>query len=219
MSGDHESQIDREVIGGMYWDDDAGKLIPAPPSEDSLSLYLKGIVTHLAWNAIDEATFRELADGAITREDFRNILSDSRPEDGQTKGEIVGVRAGTCNLLFSKCEAAKYPDWETITRMNLSYKDYPIKETVIPIEGKHVLFSIDEDILAHGFEITDAEPDESKIALSVERFRFGDLHFDMLRLRYEEQAIPTAPNLAPYGYRAFLLDPSGMVHPVSVHDD
>lgn len=218
----NNSQDDREVIGGMYWDDAQERLIQAPPTEDLLSIGLRGLFYQIAWISISEARFQELAANATGRDEFKDIIWMSVSADGQTFGREYGMRAGGGNLEFSKYEAHKYLDLDYgITKViKFSYQDIPIKETLSVNEGQYILFSIDEAVNSRRIDIDDGVFDESKLNLFIERFRFGEIYFDMLRMEYAEQQIEKDPYpIIPHGSLPFILDPSGTIHHVFVHDD
>lgn len=220
MSSHDKSKDDSEEMENPYWDDNLGCMVYRPPTEDQLSIGLKGLFYQVAWKSIGEAKFKELVVNATSRDEFRDILWMSRPADGQTEGRKFGMRVGGGNLEFRKYEAHKHLDFGITKVIKFSYQGIPIKETLSVNEGQYILFSIDEAVNSRHIHIDDGVFDESKLNLFIERFRFGEMYFDMLRMEYAEQQIENDPcPLIPYGSVAFALDPSGMIHHVYVHDD
>lgn len=218
MNSDDKSQSNRELFGSHDWDNDLCEFVIRPPTKDRQEIGLVGLFYEVAWISIDEETFQQLANNAIGREEFREIIWGS-PADGLTEGIEFGLRVGAGRLVHRKHEALKYPDCET-TMLKFPQQTFPIQEQVTVCDGQYILFSVDEWPNERFIQMGEEKFDEAKLNLFTERFRFGELYFDMLRMEYADQKIVTAYHPPrPGGNVAFIIDPSGMIYYVAVHDD
>jgi len=196
-------------------DAETGDVINPLPTEDSLQVGLHGLCQVLRWNTISKEQFQHLSTEAITLDELRDIL-DQEPYSNGTAGEVSGGVAGAIHGYIEKYEA--YVDSEgTACHYPLRLDNLPVSETTTPVAGQYVLFSIDEDTgFVGAVDIPDCQLDESKIQLHVERNRFGEIYFDMVRMKYEAQVVSDCRFQSPLtnGLKVFVLDADGFMHRV-----
>lgn len=193
--------------------DETGQLLTPLPTENGLSIGLYGMCRILCWNSISEEEFQDFFDGGTSPDKLRDII-DQRPHDGNIFGAEAGGIAGLVYGIKTTYEA--YKDKESVdSHFPLKLDNLPIYETIIPVAGQHVLFCMDDFAKPVGsIEIPVCALDESKIQLYVDRFRFGEIYFDMVRMRYEDQVLDGSRFYTTLGdgFNAFALDANGMMH-------
>lgn len=174
-------------------DVETGEMLTPMPTENFLTIGLYGMCRLLHWNSISEEGLDEFYGERTLPEELRDILQcdirDQSPHDGNTSGVVAGGIAGLVYGIKTTYEA--YVDKEPVeSHFPLKLDNLPIHETIIPVAGQHVLFCIEDFSKSVGtIEIPDCALDESKIQLYVDRFRFGEIYFDMVRMRYDDQVI------------------------------
>lgn len=213
-----DSETKSVIFKSPYLVEHDGDMFGVLPTENSLEIGLNGCCRVITWNAIDEETFNELISGCASLEMLRHFIAQN-PYASAIQGRMSGGSVGGVHGYAKTYKAFSGLD-SVVHHIPLKLDNLPIKQISFPIEGMYVLFSVDDYIATvGGIDIPRCEFDEKNLHLYVDRLRFGDIYFDLIKMRYLSYANDKCKaQFSANGQMAFVLDPNGFMHDVFLVD-